>query len=164
MAYDYRIGRVLRAHGLKGDLTIQLFRPRALADTRQKTKSSVAVGDVERPLVAVQAIAPDRAIVHFGGIDDRDAAEALEGAYLDVDPEDLPELLTDELDELWGCAAIDPAGAAIGTIVDIRDNGAQALLVIGDEEILIPAPFVVEVREEGVVIDAPEGLLDLYRG
>ena len=64
------------------------------------------------------------AIVHFEGIEDRDAAEAIEGAYFDVDPKNLPPLLTDEFDPLFGMEVFDPAGKRIGEIVDIRDNGS----------------------------------------
>jgi 16S rRNA processing protein RimM len=163
VAFSYRIGRILRAHGLAGDVVVQLFRPRALPERRQKAQGRAEVGDVERAIEAVQGIGPDRAIVRFAGIGDRDAAEAIEGAYLDVDPRSLPDSLTDEIDQLFGLEAIAKDGTRIGEIVDIRDNGAQALLVVG-EDVLIPAPFVVEVRDDRVVIDAPEGLLDLNRG
>ena len=163
MTYSYRIGRILRAHGLKGDVTLQLFRPRFLEDERKSGKQQIEIGGVERVLRAVQGYGADRAIIHLEGIEDRNQAEAIEGEYLDVDPKNLPSLLTDELDPLFGKEAVDPAGARIGEIVDIRDNGAQAILVIGEEEILVPAPFVVEVRAEQVVIDAPEGLLDVNR-
>jgi 16S rRNA processing protein RimM len=161
--YSYRIGRVLRAHGLSGDVIVQLFRPRALSEKRIRAKhpQPVLVSERELALEWAQAIGPDRAIVHLTGIADRDAAEALEGAYLDVDPKQLPALLTDEIDRLFGLEAIDTEGRPIGPILDIRDNGAQALLVIGEKEILVPAPFVRELRGDQVVIDAPEGLLDL---
>jgi 16S rRNA processing protein RimM len=162
VTYPYRIGRILRAHGLAGDLTVQLFRPRALRPKRMRPKRAqkVEIGEREYVLHAVQGTAADRAIVHLLGVEDRTAAERLEGEYLDVDPKDLPSLLTDEIDRLFGLTAVDPKGAVIGEIVDIRDNGAQALLIIG-EEILVPAPFVVEVRGGEVVIDAPEGLFEL---
>ncbi len=167
MAYDYCIGRILRAHGLHGAVTVQLFRPRDLTGHRpEKHREKLALGEVEHTIRSVEPVGPDRARVRFEGVEDRDAADRLEGVYVYVDPAVPPRALTDDLDRLFGADVVDRSGAPIGEIVDIRDNGAQPLLVVGEEEILIPAPFLVEVRAGArttAVVDPPEGLLELAR-
>lgn len=180
--FSYRIGRALRAHGLQGDVVLQLFRPRrGLPGRTKRSKIGEEVllafpaddGDLDNEteevhaLVRAKGIGPDRVVVHFKGVDGRTAAERLEGAFVDVDPEGLPALITDEVDGMLGADVVDLEGRAVGQVVDIRDNGAQPLLFIGEEELMIPAvePIVRELRrEEGrrvLVVDPPPGLLEL---
>ena len=91
-------------------------------------------------LMRIRWLDPTRAVVHLKGIDDRDTAEAVMGAFVDLDPERLPMGLTDEVDAVFGATAvIDETGDPLGEITNIRDNGAQAILQIGDEPgILVP--------------------------
>jgi hypothetical protein len=48
----------------------------------------------------------------------------------------------------------------------VEANPASDLLVveIAGREVLVPSVFVVERRDGGIVIDPPEGLLDLGAG
>ena len=150
-AFVYRIGRILRAHALKGDVIVQRFRalsisPDSLKSRRIKTEAPVLLERDDWPsgrslqVERIRWIDPTRAVVHFEEVDDRDAAEALQGAFVDLDPTRLPAGLTDEVDAVFGANAVhDETGAILGQIADIRDNGAQAILQIGDEPgILVP--------------------------
>jgi ribosomal 30S subunit maturation factor RimM len=56
----------------------------------------------------------------------------------------------------------DRAGADLGTVVAVEANPAHDILVT-DEGVLIPIVFVVERGDGRVVVDLPEGLLQLYR-
>jgi 16S rRNA processing protein RimM len=102
-------------------------------------------------------------LVHFEGVEDRTAAEALQGLELSALP------LGDEVqlddDELWihevvGAEVQDRAGATVGRVVAVEANPAHDLLVL-DGGALVPMVFVVEQRDGVVVIDPPEGLFDL---
>lgn len=185
MAFSYRIGRVLKSHGLQGDVTLQLFRPRrSLTGQKKKSKTGQRLalaflpqdrdpeGETEEIhlLVRAKGVAADRVVVHFERVDDRSAADRLEGAFVDVDPDALPTLITDSADRMLGAEVSDLEGRALGRVVDVRDNGAQPLLFLGEEEeLIIPAvePIVRELREEGrrrvLVIDPPAGLLEINR-
>ena len=62
--------------------------------------------------------------------------------------------------DLIGSEVRDRAGVRIGTVEAVQANPAHELLVL-DSGALVPVVFVVD-REPGVVVvDLPEGLLDL---
>jgi 16S rRNA processing protein RimM len=136
-----RIGRVLRAHGLRGELHVQLFRPRRGKESGPVKAERVVIGGEEHTLAAVRWVSPADVILRLRGLADRTAAEAKEGTYLDIDPEDPPPSLADDADRLYEARAIDAeSGRELGLVAAIQDNGAQAVLAIESErgETLVP--------------------------
>ena len=151
------IGRIGRAHGLRGDVGVKLTTERL----ERLTPGSVLYAD-ERPLVVADArLHSGRWLVRFEGIDGREAAEGLLGLVLTGDP------LPTGIDELWvheliGRPVRDREGRDLGHVVSVEANPASDLLVL-DDDVLIPMTFVVEQHEEVIVVDPPEGLLDVNR-
>ena len=176
--FYYRVGRILRPHALQGDVVIQRFRalllePADLKGRRVKAEAPILLERDDWPrghltrLERIRWVDPTRAVVHLAGIDDRTAAEGLQGAFVDLNPAALPPGLTDEVDAVFGATAIHAeTGAPIGEIEDIRDNGAQAILQIGEEPgILVPwVPAFIAGVEEGpprrVLIQPIDGLFE----
>jgi 16S rRNA processing protein RimM len=62
--------------------------------------------------------------------------------------------------ELIGARVVDTAGVALGTVVAVEANPAHDLLVL-DCGVLVPMPFVAERRDDAIVVNVPEGLLDV---
>jgi 16S rRNA processing protein RimM len=152
------VGRVHKAHGLKGDVSVSLTTDRL---ERIEPGSRLFVDDVEHEVARSTSQPPDRWIVGFAGISDRTAAEALRGAVLTAVPLDAEE------DELWvhelvGAAVALPDGTTVGRVEAVQDNPAHELLVL-DTGDLVPVVFVVDGSglPERVVIDPPEGLLGI---
>ncbi len=147
------VGRIGRPHGLKGDVTVML-----VTDRTERTDPGVELYAGDRMLV-VQAARPQRAgwVVHFEGVDDLDAAEALRGSVLHAEP--LESSDDPWVHELIGCEVRDLTGRVLGTVKVIEANPAHDMLVLGDGA-LVPMPFVVEHTPGLVVIDPPDGLLD----
>jgi 16S rRNA processing protein RimM len=178
--FSYRVGRLSKAHGLGGELALQLFRPRRVAASRlglrrapepELVALALSEAGVEPHLLThVRFLSPSKAVIRLASVDDRDAAERLEGAFLDLDPDRLPALLTDEADALFGAEAYEVgSGRSLGRVRELRDNGAQPLLVLGEDEAReLMIPFVeafvtaVEKGEGGtrVGIRPIPGLLD----
>lgn len=157
MSVWLEVGRIGRAHGIRGDVLVVLSTERTerlAPGSRLRTR--------EGPLVVVSARPHQtRWIVHFDGISDRSAAEALSGRVLEA------EALDDDAGELWvhtvvGAEVVTISGRRCGAVVAVHDNPAHDLFELADTT-LIPAVFVVEQREtpEGLelLIDPPEGLL-----
>ncbi len=97
----------------------------------------------------------------FEGVTDRTDAESLLGLVL------TGEALPSEDDELWiheliGAAVRDRAGRDLGPVRAVEANPASDLLVL-DGDVLVPITFVVERGPGFVVVDPPEGLLDVNR-
>ncbi len=101
-----------------------------------------------------------RWIVAFDGIHDRTTAESLHGETLFAEAIDDPDALF--VHDLIGSMVVDAAtGQEIGEVASVEANPASDLLVLGDGR-LIPVRFVVERNEDGrLVVELPEGLLDL---
>jgi 16S rRNA processing protein RimM len=109
----------------------------------------------------------DGLLIHFDGVDDRSAAEALQGVTFTISPEERRRLGEDEYwpEDLEGLTAITTEGIHLGNVAGVILGEAQDRLVVrtsdGRE---VEVPFVAEIVGEihpslgHVVIDPPEGL------
>jgi 16S rRNA processing protein RimM len=112
-----------------------------------------------------------RGIAQFDGVHDRDSAELLRGVLLQVDSSSLsPPADPDEFHDhqLVGLRVVSVDGADLGTVARIDHAPSSDLIVLdksGGGTGLIP--FVssmvptVDVAGGRIVVDLPEGLLDL---
>lgn len=152
------IGRIVKAHGLRGEVVVELVTNR----DERVAPGSTLVGD-RGPLEVshsrpFEATGDGRWLVTFAGVVDRQGAEALRGTVLRAPP------LTDD-DALWvhaliGAEVVDMAGTSLGRVVSVEANPASDLLVLEGGG-LIPLRFVAEHQLERVVVDIPPGLLEL---
>jgi 16S rRNA processing protein RimM len=62
--------------------------------------------------------------------------------------------------DVVGAEVHDRGGAVVGRVTAVEANPAHDLLVL-DTGALVPMVFVVELRDGVVVIDPPEGLLEI---
>ena len=111
----------------------------------------------------------DGFIAVLKGVSDRNAAEALKGTELFVPRERLPEPEEDEVyvHDLIGLPVHVADGSLLGKIVGVADYGAGDLIDVRIEgrrdTVLIPfaQQYVLEADGEKVVVDLPEGYLDV---
>jgi 16S rRNA processing protein RimM len=150
------VGRVGRAKGLRGEVMVTLSTNR-----HERMTAGAVLYSGDRALVIREAHEHQgRWRVQFEGVDDRNAAEALRGAVLTGDPlGDAPEGET-WVHDLIGAEVHDRAGTMLGRITSVEDNPAHDLLVL-DNGALVPMVFVVEHRNDVIVVELPDGLLDL---
>lgn len=107
--------------------------------------------------------------IRFEGCNDREAAERLRGALIEIDEADLPAL-DDGLyyvHDLVGLEVVTTAGEPIGELVEVLHTGANDVYIVrrpGQRDVLIPAiaDVVVEVDVPAgrMRIEALPGLLD----
>jgi 16S rRNA processing protein RimM len=148
------VGRIIKAHGLKGQVLVDLWSDRV---------ERLAAGETlltERGLLVVTASAPHQArfIVSFEGVASREAAERLRGVVLSAPRIDDDTVIW--IDQLFGAEVIDATGVRHGVVVDVEANPASDLMVL-DTGSLVPLTFVVSVEaNRQVVIEAPEGLFE----
>jgi 16S rRNA processing protein RimM len=156
---DLEIGRIGGAHGLRGEVSVAFVTNRL---ERAAPGAVLRAGD--RVLVVESARRHhNRWLIRFEGIADRAGAERLRGAVLTAPPLDGDDtLVTGEfwVHELIGSRVVDADGAALGTVVAVEANPAHDLLVL-DGGALVPMTFVVDRRDDAIVVDVPEGLLDV---
>jgi 16S rRNA processing protein RimM len=168
---DLVIGRIGRAHGVGGEVTVELRTDDP--DARFAPDAVLRTDPAERGPLRVQAARARLGglVVAFAGVGDRVAAEALRGTLLVVDAASLPELGDpDEFydHQLVGLAAVLPDGTALGTVGEVLHPPGSDLLSIRDTagaERLVPfiRAFVptVDLAAGRLVVDPPPGLLEL---
>ena len=104
---------------------------------------------------------PDRYIVQFEDVLDRNAADSLRGVELEAEPlDDVADVLW--VHELIGATVRDATGTALGVIASVEPNPASDLMVL-ESGGLIPVRFITmhDAAAHIVDVDIPEGLLDL---
>jgi 16S rRNA processing protein RimM len=131
-----RIGYVVRAHGLRGELEMRLdwSDSRALSDAREILLTSRE--GVARPHIVQHARkTPKGIVVQLRGVQDRDAAEAQLGATVSVRRDALPPLAEGEyyLCDLVGLAVSTPEGV-VGNVVDVQMYPSVDAIVIETPE------------------------------
>jgi len=164
------IGKVAKAHGIKGEVKLSPYAedPTNIPHYRELLFRGV-LGQAGERFYAVQRCRPQGkfAILALEGVGDRDTAEALIGAEVWVDREQLPELAADEFywHDLVGMAVETEEGVALGKVSGLLATGAHDVLVVTGRgrEVLIPArdEFIVEEDGERLVVALPPGLLEM---
>jgi 16S rRNA processing protein RimM len=153
------VGRVAKAHGLTGEVAVDVWSGRADRLAPGSIFASPdATGSDGELRVASSRPHQGRYLVRFEGIGDRSGAEALQGRVLLAPPVDDPEALW--VHELVGASVVSTDGRPLGTVAAVEANPASDLLVLAGGG-LIPLRFVVDHRAgERVTVDIPDGLLD----
>jgi 16S rRNA processing protein RimM len=159
-----RIGKVVRAVGLKGHLGVGGSEG-ALGEL---DRIALRRGDGEPETMTIEEARPQGRIwaVKLEGVSDRTAAEALVGSEVLAAREELGE--AGEGGHLWadleGLEVVTAAGETVGRVTGLYDTGGVDVLVVSGPrgEKLVPLAPYVEVDRQGrrIVVDPPEGLLD----
>ena len=147
------VGRVIRAHGLRGEVVVDL-----VTDVEARLDPGTELASDRGPLTVVASRPHQgRHLVTFAGVDDRSAAEALAGVALRAEALADPDALW--VHELIGSVVREVGGTERGTVVGVQANPAHDLLVL-DDGALVPTVFVVTCEGGVTVIDPPEGLFE----
>jgi 16S rRNA processing protein RimM len=150
------VGRIVKPHGLRGDVIISLTTNR-----EERVASGSTLFDDEGSELVVVRSSPHqgRFIVTLEGVNGIEAADRLRDTELFAAPIDDPSELW--VHQLVGARAVDTAGSELGRVEEVQANPASDLLVL-DNGVLIPLRFVVDL-EPGVqvTVEVPDGLLDL---
>ena len=165
------VGRVARAHGNRGAVIVNLETD--FAEQRFTLGAVLLVGGendpVPRTITAVR-FHPGRPVLALAGVETMDEAEALAGAGVWVRTSALEPLPdgTFYRHDLVGCDVRDVAGRTIGRVRAVEGPMERSHLVVespGGAEVLIPLAAgiceTVDPAGRRIVIDPPEGLLDL---
>ncbi|MEV4638545.1 ribosome maturation factor RimM [Actinoplanes sp. NPDC049548] len=183
------VGQIGKPHGIRGEVMVTVrtdepearFVAGAVFATEVPRDRRVSTGPA--PAAGVPYRVPDKLtleslrwhqgkiIAQFEGVHDRNVAEALRGVFLQVDsadvaPPDDPDEFHDH--QLIGLSVVGVDGAELGTVDRIDHAPASDLIVLrkaaGGTALI---PFVssivptVDLAAGRVVVDLPEGLLDL---
>jgi len=165
------VARAVRTRGLKGELLAELLTDFPDRFEKLSELTGVSPGG-ERKLFELEKywFQNDRIVLKFVGYDGIEAARTLVGYEFGLPETERVELAENEFYdwELEGCLVESKSGGNVGTVRGVMRTGGIALLVIENKEraeVFVPlvASIVIEIDVSGkkIVIDPPEGLLDL---
>jgi len=149
------VGRILRAHGVHGEVVVRFTSDRE----ERRTVGAVVLGPggaltVER----VRHTPGGDWVVKYAEVPDRDAAEGMHGSVLKAEAIHDPDELW--VHELLGAAVVDQDGRERGTVTEVHEGSASDLLLL-DTGHLVPVTFVVGKEPGRILVDTPEGLFEL---
>ena len=171
----YRVGRVRRAHGIRGELVVELLtdEPDVIFASGRRVFAGDRNGDVarDRQALRVMRASPFKGglIVAFEGIPDKTAADSWRDRYLLVPESEVSPPGDDELfiHQLVGMRVVRLGGEDIGQVtevfelpqglvMDVRRTTGNTVMLPFDEN------TVTEVDSDArvITVDPVEGLLD----
>src|SRR5215211_2025285 len=155
------VGRVVAAHGLKGEVKVE-----PMTDFPERFRRGARLWlDGEARRVLRSRWEKTLVCLALEGIEDRDRAEALRGKLLMLpQAASLEESDRYYLHDIVGLRVVDETGSVLGELVDVLSTGANDVYVVRGErgELLLPAieDVVQEVDVQGgrVIVRLIEGL------
>lgn len=166
------VARAVRTRGLKGELVADVLTdfPDRFG-TISELHNVGPAGELRSFELENYWFQNDRMVLKFAGFDSVVEAQELVGLEFGVDESDRVQLSENEFYdwELAGCQVEIDSGQLLGKVREVMRTGGVDLIVVENplsgREHLIPLAedIVVEVDTAGkkIVIDPPEGLLDL---
>ncbi len=161
-------GYIAKAVGLKGGLKLKLINSESEALIEGMCLTLKHGKLPPKQFIIRHVDSNDR--VFFEGLNDRTAAETLQGSEVFINRADLPATDPDEyyLNDLIDAEVTLVSGEVLGHICSFASNSAQTLLEVKTPEgrivsiPLVPAIVVsIDEKNKRIVVDPPLGLLDL---
>jgi 16S rRNA processing protein RimM len=168
IASSYKIGLVLKPHGLKGEVTISID-----ADAPDVNELESLFVEKDNRLIPyfIESISvrDSKAFVKFEDVNTPEEAKAISKRALYLPKSTRPKAGRGEFydDEIIGFEVQDENIGVLGKVTSVVDAGANKLLVVheGEKEVLIPVngPFITSINKskKKISVDLPEGFLDI---
>ena len=163
------VGRVLRPHGLRGAVLVESLSDNS---SRYQPGAELLLRREGRPAVATRVAErranPHGLVVRFDGVESCEAAEALRGAWLEVDRSEVPPPPAGSywIFDLLGSRCVDSRHGELGTLADLVEDGGGTVLRIVRPGAELLVPFVdrfvvaVDAAAREVRLELPEGLVE----
>lgn len=164
------VGRIARAHGIRGQVIVNLETDFPEARFRPGATLFAERGGALTPLTLTTVrFQNGRPVIGMQGVETMNEAEQLAGLELRVPVEALAPLPEGTFyhHDLVGCRVVTKDGREVGTVEGVEGTlgGSRLIVTGGASEILIPLARdicpTIDIAGKRIVIDPPEGLLDL---
>jgi 16S rRNA processing protein RimM len=166
------IGVIRKAHGVRGEASVELWTDSAERFEDVSTVTLVAPDDSCTRETKIESTREHqgRALVKFAGIDTPEDLRELHGWTIEIPEEQARALEKDEyfLHDLEGLTLFDAEGRERGVVVEVYEGGGGILLSVrrpdGRQfELPFAADFCTQIDVAGkrMVVNLPEGMDDL---
>lgn len=167
---DFYFGKIVKTHGLSGELTIRIDDDNVDFDSGLKYFLFDIQGAKIPFVVDKWGLHDNKIFVSFHDINTIEKARVYVGKSVYLPISMRPQLAEGEffMSDLIGFTVIDKNHGELGKITDVIENTMQAIMSIDVEgkEVLIPYhdDFIEELDFEGKTLRlvAPDGLIDMY--
>jgi 16S rRNA processing protein RimM len=161
------VGRIVRPHGIQGEVKVQLASEYEGALDAMHVKT-IYLNDAD-PAIKVKRcrVTPEGLLLLLDGVPDRNAAELQRGKSVSLDVKSLPKLPEGEYyaHDLVGMRVQTTTGAPLGELVDVLATGSNDVyVVVGDDgnELLLPAidscVKLIDFEADLISVVVPDGL------
>ncbi len=165
----YKIGKVARPHGLKGEVTVLLEDSPADWDTLKTVFIQLRQNELVPFFVESVSVRGAKAFVKFEEHNTPEQAEAISRKDIYLPKTERPKSGRGEFydDEIIGFVVEDNHLGELGEISAVETSGPIRLLVVnnGEKEFLIPTngPFITSINKtkKKISVHLPEGFLDI---
>ena len=164
------IGRIIKPHGVRGDVLVEAFTevPERFNWLETVYLSKKEGKGLKEAAVSSARFHGNRLLLKFKGYDYRDQADALRGQLIQIPREDTIPLEDGEffLYELYGMTVKTDEGELLGEVSEVIQTGANEVFVVNGErgELLIPdtEEVVLNIGREAreITVHIIPGLLD----
>ncbi len=166
----YKIGLVMKSHGLKGEVTVSLDED---APVDFSSLQSVFLVGKDNRLVPffIESISVrgEKAFVKFEDINTPEAATEISKRHMYLPKSSRPKSGRGEFynDEIIGFEVWDETHGSLGLVTDIVQTGANRLVGVDNngKEILIPidSPLITSINKtkKKISVNLPDGFLDI---
>ncbi len=166
----YQLGYVIKAHGLKGDISIFIDADEPQAYRNLESVLILQDSQLVPFFISKIKLLGQKAILSLEDSHDIESAQLLKGAALYLPLTALPKLADDQFyfHEIIGFIVQDKNLGVIGPVTTVYDAGPQDLLAIEHQhkEVLLPIndETVISVNKDKkqIFVNMPNGLLDIY--
>jgi 16S rRNA processing protein RimM len=165
----YKVGYILKPHGLKGEVTIALD-PEFPQEAEQLKSLFIEKNNRLIPhFIGSISVRGVKAFVKFEDIDSPESAHAISKCALYLPKTLRPKSARGEFydDEIIGFEVTDSEAGVLGQVTEVAEAGPNKLLAIdyNGKEILIPinSPFITSINKSKrkIAVELPEGFLDI---
>lgn len=165
----YKIGLILKPHGLKGEVTISLDQDVPTDIANVETVFLEKNNKLIPYFIEAISVRGAKAFVKFDDINTPEAAAEISKLALYLPKSARPKASKGEFydDEIIGFEVTDENAGVLGTVKDMMQAGANRLLVVerDEKEVLIPvnSPFITNINKtkKKISVNLPEGFLDI---
>lgn len=165
----YKIGLVMKPHGLKGDVTISLDADAPLDFSEIESVFIEIENNFIPYFIESISLRGEKAFVKFDDVSDPESAKKISKHAIYLLKSSRPKSGKGEFydDEVIGFDVIDETIGPLGKITGVLQTGLNKLFTVDypQKEILIPvnSPLVVSVHKSTrkITVNLPEGFLDI---
>ncbi|MFZ2907493.1 MAG: ribosome maturation factor RimM [Cyclobacteriaceae bacterium] len=165
----YKVGYIIKPHGLKGEVTISLDTEAPVDWETLKTIFIEKKSHLIPYFIQHISVRNDKAFVKLEEVDTPEMATLLKGGSLYLDKKTRPKPAKGAFysEEVIGFDVVDNTLGVLGTVHDVEAAGPNRFLIIGynKKEVMIPVngPFITSINKskKKISVSLPKGFLDI---